>query len=144
MKLISAFLIGIVFGTGIILSGMANPAKVIGFFDIAGAWDPSLIFVMIAAMLTAMVGYRMVLVRPRPVFEREFNLPKSKLIDAPLVLGSATFGIGWGISGFCPGGAIPALGTGRGEALIFVAAMMVGILLTRTLRNMRAQQLRTA
>ena len=144
MKLISAFLIGIVFGTGIILSGMANPAKVIGFFDIAGAWDPSLIFVMIAAMLTAMVGYRVVLVRPRPVFEREFNLPKSKLIDAPLVLGSATFGIGWGISGFCPGGAIPALGTGRGEALIFVAAMMVGILLTRTLRNMRAQQLRTA
>ncbi|MCB1448938.1 MAG: DUF6691 family protein [Nitratireductor sp.] len=144
MKLISAFLIGIVFGTGIILSGMANPAKVIGFFDIAGAWDPSLIFVMIAAMLTAMVGYRVVLVRPRPVFEPEFNLPKSKLIDAPLVLGSATFGIGWGISGFCPGGAIPALGTGRGEALIFVAAMMVGILLTRTLRNMRAQQLRTA
>ncbi|MCB1456046.1 MAG: YeeE/YedE family protein, partial [Nitratireductor sp.] len=75
MKLVSAFLIGLVFGTGIVLSGMANPAKVIGFFDIAGNWDPSLIFVMASAMLTAMIGYRFVLKRPRPVFEREFTLP---------------------------------------------------------------------
>ncbi|MCB1429444.1 MAG: YeeE/YedE family protein [Nitratireductor sp.] len=144
MKLVSAFLIGLVFGTGIVLSGMANPAKVIGFFDIAGNWDPSLIFVMASAMLTAMIGYRFVLKRPRPVFEREFTLPKSKVIDAPLVLGSLTFGIGWGISGFCPGGAIPALGTGRSEAFIFVTAMMIGIVATRTLRNMRAQQLLNA
>ena len=144
MKLVSAFLIGLVFGTGIVLSGMANPAKVIGFFDIAGNWDPSLIFVMASAMLTAMIGYRFVLKRPRPVFEREFTLPKSKVIDVPLVLGSLTFGIGWGISGFCPGGAIPALGTGRSEAFIFVTAMMIGIVATRTLRNMRAQQLLNA
>ncbi|MEZ5872901.1 MAG: DUF6691 family protein [Nitratireductor sp.] len=144
MKLVSAFLIGLVFGTGIVLSGMANPAKVIGFFDVAGSWDPSLIFVMLAAMLTAMIGYRFVLRNSRPVFEREFNLPGNKVIDAPLVLGSTAFGIGWGISGFCPGGAIPALGTGRIEAFIFVAAMMTGILVTRTFRNMRAQQLRAA
>ena len=144
MKLISAFLIGIVFGLGIVISGMGDPGKVVNFFDIAGTWDPSLVFVMASAMLTAMAGYWLVFRRSRPVFETEFNLPKSNVVDAPLVLGSATFGIGWGISGFCPGGAIPALGYGRIEPLIFVVAMVAGILAARTFRNIRAQGARAA
>ena len=138
-RLISPFLIGIVFGLGIALSGMANPAKVLNFFDIAGTWDPSLVFVMFSAMLTAMIGYFFVLKGPKPVFADEFAIPKSRLIDRNLVLGSATFGIGWGISGFCPGGAVPALGIGRPEPFIFMAAMLVGIVVARTLRDRQAK-----
>lgn len=135
MKLASAFLAGIMFGLGIAISGMANPAKVLNFFDIAGTWDPSLVFVMFSAMLTAMVGYKLVFARSRPVFEAEFVVPKSRIIDMQLIGGSALFGIGWGISGFCPGGAIPALGTGRPEAFVFVAAMLAGIAIAGTLRS---------
>jgi uncharacterized membrane protein YedE/YeeE len=127
MKYLTALLIGGLFGLGIAISGMANPAKVVNFFDIAGTWDPSLIFVMVFAMFTAMAGYRIVFRSDRPLFESSFSLPTSKQIDAPLVLGSAAFGIGWGISGFCPGGAIPALGYGEFEALTFVGAMAAGI-----------------
>ena len=139
MKNISALFAGLVFGIGIALSGMADPAKVLNFFDIAGTWDPSLVFVMFSAMLTAMVGYRFVLRREKPLFEAKFNVPTSKVIDAPLVLGSAVFGIGWGISGFCPGGAIPALGVGRVEPFIFVAAMLAGIFVARLFRERQAR-----
>lgn len=130
---------GLVFGAGIAISGMADPAKVLNFFDVAGTWDPSLVFVMFSAMFTAMIGYRFVLKQPRPLFAEKFSLPTSKDIDAPLVLGSAVFGIGWGISGFCPGGAIPALGVGRIEPFIFVAAMAVGIIVARMFRDYRAR-----
>ncbi len=139
MKTLSLFLIGAVFGLGIVISGMSNPAKVVNFFDIAGQWDPSLAFVMFSAMFTAMAGYYLVFMRRRPVFGGEFNLPASKVIDKPLVLGSAGFGIGWGIAGFCPGGAIPALAIGHVEPAIFVAAMIVGIVGARSLRNMRVR-----
>jgi uncharacterized protein len=110
MRLVYTFLIGIIFGTGIALSGMANPAKVLNFFDIAGSWDPSLAFVMGGALLVTFIGYRLVLPRKAPLFDSSFHLPTSKLIDARLVGGAAIFGLGWGISGFCPGGALPALG----------------------------------
>ena len=135
-RVLSALLIGIVFGTGIALSGMANPAKVLNFFDIAGTWDPSLIFVMGGALVTTALGYQIVFRnRAKPLFETNFSLPSSKVIDRKLVTGSALFGIGWGIAGFCPGGAIPALGLGYKEAFLFVLAMTVGILIARQFNN---------
>lgn len=128
MRLLTTYLIGVVFGVGIVVAGMANPAKVLNFFDIAGTWDSSLILVMGGALVVTFVGYRLVLPRPAPLFEPRFSLPTSRVIDAKLVGGSALFGVGWGITGFCPGGALPALGTGQGEVLIFVAAMIAGLL----------------
>lgn len=139
MRLLSALLIGMLFGAGIAVSGMANPAKVLNFFDVAGTWDPSLAFVMGGALLVAFVGYRLVLRRPAPLFDSRFHLPTRREIDPALVGGSALFGIGWGIAGFCPGGAIPALGLAQPEALAFVIAMLAGILLARSLRAARRQ-----
>jgi uncharacterized membrane protein YedE/YeeE len=137
MKNITALLAGLVFGLGIAISGMANPAKVINFFDIAGSWDPSLIFVMGGALLTAMIGYRLVFgTRAKPVFEPFFSLPLTRSIDASLVGGSALFGIGWGIAGFCPGGAIPALGFGGIETALFVASLIGGMLAGGLVRDM--------
>lgn len=135
MRLIPAFLIGIVFGTGIALSGMANPAKVLNFFDIAGSWDPSLAFVMGGALAVTFIGYRLVLGRSSPALDVKFHLPNARQIDARLVGGAAVFGIGWGIAGVCPGGALPALGTGRTEIFIFVAALIAGILIARALQS---------
>lgn len=134
LRLLSAALIGLVFGVGIVVSGMANPAKILNFFDLFGAWDPSLLLVMGAALTVTFFGYRFVLKRPAPVFDRGFHLPTKRDIDLPLVAGSAVFGMGWGIGGFCPGGAIPALGSGHAEPVIFVAAMVAGILAATALR----------
>jgi hypothetical protein len=139
MRLLSALLIGLIFGIGIAISGMMNPAKVLNFFDLAqigaGTWDPSLAFVMGGALAVAIPGYRMVLGRPAPVMEDRFQLPDTRVIDRRLVLGSATFGVGWGIAGFCPGGALPALGTGEFEAYLFVAALIGGLLLARVVQQ---------
>lgn len=128
LRIVSAALIGLVFGLGIVISGMANPAKVLNFFDLFGTWDPSLILVMGSALVVTFVGYRLVLGRPAPTFDRKFHLPTKRDLDVPLVAGSALFGIGWGIAGFCPGGAIPALGSGELSPFIFVVAMIGGIL----------------
>jgi uncharacterized protein len=136
MHLIVLFLIGVIFGTGIVVSGMANPAKVINFFDVAGTWDPSLIFVMGGALIVTAVGYRIVFGRSRPIFEGKFSLPTARNLDARLIGGSAVFGIGWGISGFCPGGALPALGTGRIDVIAFVAAMLAGIFAAKYLQSL--------
>jgi uncharacterized protein len=133
-RTISAGLIGLIFGTGIALSGMANPAKVLNFFDIAGSWDPSLALVMASALVVTAIGYRFVLMRDKPVVEARFHLPTGRKLDLPLVAGSAIFGVGWGISGFCPGGAIPALGLGEPTAWIFVGTMLSGIFAARTIR----------
>lgn len=127
MRLVSTYLIGLIFGVGIAISGMANPAKVLNFFDVAGTWDPSLIFVMGGAVVVAFIGYRIVLRRPAPIINAKFHLPDNPRIDARLLGGSALFGVGWGIAGFCPGGALPALGIGRIEVFAFVAALIVGI-----------------
>jgi uncharacterized membrane protein YedE/YeeE len=127
MRLISTYLIGLMFGIGIVVSGMANPAKVLNFFDVAGPWDPSLAFVMGGAVIVAFLGYRVVLRRPAPLLDAKFHLPDNPRIDARLLGGSALFGVGWGIAGFCPGGALPALGTGRIEVLAFTAALIAGI-----------------
>lgn len=139
MRLLSTFLIGLLFGTGIVLSGMGNPAKVINFFDVAGTWDPSLILVMGGALGVTFAGYRLVLRRPAPVMAPKFHLPAAKAIDARLVGGSALFGVGWGITGFCPGGALPMIGTGNTDVLIFIAAMVAGIAAARLVIRARDQ-----
>ena len=131
MRLLATYLVGLVFGLGICISGMANPAKVINFFDVAGAWDPSLGFVMGGALAVTILGYRYVLRRPAPVMAPRFLIPTRTDIDAALVAGSATFGVGWGIAGFCPGGALPVLGTGRPEVLTFTAALVVGVAIAK-------------
>jgi len=127
MRQFSSYLIGLIFGIGISFSGMANPAKVLNFFDVAGHWDPSLIFVMGGALVVTFIGYHFVLRRPVPMIDAKFHLPENRHLDARLLGGAAVFGIGWGIAGFCPGGALPALGTGQTEVLAFVAALIAGI-----------------
>ncbi|WP_108660347.1 YeeE/YedE family protein [Acuticoccus kandeliae] len=138
MNLVVALLIGIIFGTGIAVSGMINPAKVLNFFDVAGSWDPSLAFVMGGALIVTMIGYRIVLRSAHPAFGPRFLLPTAKSIDARLLGGSAVFGIGWGIAGFCPGGALPALGTGISDVFVFVSALIVGIVLARFIQSTTA------
>lgn len=138
MRILSALVIGLIFGVGIAISGMMNPAKVLNFFDLAqiwdGTWDPSLAFVMGGALAVTIPGYRLVFGRPAPVLENRFQLPDTRVIDRRLVLGSGVFGIGWGIAGFCPGGALPALGTGRIEPFLFVAALIGGLLIARAVQ----------
>lgn len=135
MAILAAFAIGLVFGLGIVISGMANPAKVLNFFDVAGNWDPSLAFVMGGALIVTSLGYRLLLDRQAPLLAPRFGWPAAREIDLSLMGGSVIFGIGWGIAGFCPGGALPALGTGRVEVLFFVAAMAAGIVLTNQLKR---------
>lgn len=135
MRLLTALAIGIVFGLGISLSGMINPAKVINFFDIAGTWDPSLAFVMMGALAVAIPGYRLAWAQKKPTQAATFQLPDTRRIDRSLVAGSAVFGIGWGIAGFCPGAALPALGTGIADVYLFVAAVLCGHLLARGART---------
>lgn len=134
MKHLFALLTGLVFGIGIAISGMMDPAKVLNFFDIAGTWDPSLIFVMGGALIVTFVGYRLVWRRSKPLFEQRFQVPTSTLIDTKLIGGSALFGVGWGIAGFCPGAAIPALGTGRWEVALFLISVTGGFYLRRLVR----------
>jgi uncharacterized membrane protein YedE/YeeE len=132
MRNLLTFFIGSIFGTGIAMSGMANPAKVINFFDVAGTWDPSLAFVMGGAVIVTFIGYRLVFSRSAPVYEPTFDVPTNRQLDARLLIGSGVFGVGWGIAGFCPGGALPALGTLDIRVVIFVAALIAGMLITRT------------
>jgi uncharacterized membrane protein YedE/YeeE len=128
---------GLIFGLGLLISGMANPAKVQNFLDLAGSFDPSLIFVMGGAVLVAFAGYRLVLRRQRPLLEKRFFLPTLKDIDGRLVMGAALFGVGWGLSGFCPGPAIVSLPLLARGTLIFVPSMLAGIALVRLLTQAR-------
>lgn len=135
MPLVAALLAGLIFGAGIALAGMINPDKVLNFFDLAGQWDPSLAFVMAGALAVTLIGYRLVLRQTRPLFDLRFHLPTRRDLDPALIGGAALFGIGWGIAGFCPGGAIPALGLAQPDAVLFVVAMICGIALARRLRR---------
>ena len=129
--------LGLLFGGGLIVSGMSDPTKVLNFLDLTGTWDPSLAFVIGGAVLTAFVGYRMVLARQVPLAADRFHLPEKTRIDARLVIGPALFGIGWGIGGFCPGPALTALGLGSAGTLAFVPAMIVGMWMARLLGEAR-------
>lgn len=123
----ASLLAGLVFGLGLIASGMANPAKVLGFLDLAGAWDPSLAFVMAGAIAVGTVAFRVARRRTVSLLGAEMRLPAARDIDRRLVAGSLLFGIGWGMGGFCPGPALVALGMGEIKALVFVAAMLAGM-----------------
>ncbi len=127
MSLLVNLAAGLIFGLGLVISGMANPAKVLNFLDVAGHWDPSLAFVMAGAIAVTATGYRFVLRRPKPLLDDSFHLPGRNTIDRPLVVGSAIFGLGWGLFGFCPGPAITSLGLAATGTLVFVPAMLIGI-----------------
>ena len=125
--LFSQYLIGVLFGLGLIISGMSNPQKILGFLDLAGLWDPSLIFVMLGAVLVGLGGFYVSRKRTEAFFGGAMHLPKRRDITMPLIIGSLIFGAGWGIAGFCPGPAIVALGAGHLKALVFLVAMLVGM-----------------
>ena len=129
--LASALGAGFVFGTGLWISGMANPKKVLGFLDITGKWDASLLLVMGGAVAITAIAFRLVLKNEKPILEKNFDLPQKSGIDFPLVAGAAIFGIGWGIAGYCPGPAITVLSTLSTESVVFVVAMLAGGLLHR-------------
>ena len=131
MKLVFSLITGLVFGIGLAVSGMMNPAKVLNFFDIAGTWDPSLAFVMGGAVIVVFFGYRLVWKRSKPQYAETFDVPASDPIDKRLIGGSALFGIGWAIAGFCPGPAVAALGTGNWQVAVFVATAIGGMMLRR-------------
>ncbi len=135
LRTLAGLACGLVFGLGLAVSGMMNPAKVIGFLDVAGDWDPTLIFVMGGALLVTIPSYRAILVRRGPILAEGFSLPQKKAIDAPLIGGAALFGIGWGLVGFCPGPAVAALVTGLAPVFGFVAAMVAGMALHGWLRG---------
>jgi len=128
MSALGAFLAGLVFGVGLILSGMTDPGKVIGFLDIAGNWDPSLAFVMGGAVLIGFFAFRLAGQRARGFLGGAMELPRRRDIDARLVGGSIVFGVGWGLAGFCPGPALVSFGSGQDKAVVFVAAMLAGML----------------
>ena len=127
LMMITALGAGAIFGTGLTLAGMLNPAKVVGFLDIFGMWDPSLGLVMAGGILVTGTGYYFVIKRNRPVFDARFDLPSSNNLDRPLLIGSAIFGIGWGLSGFCPGPALVSLIYGYKTTFIFCIAMIAGM-----------------
>jgi uncharacterized membrane protein YedE/YeeE len=127
MTVFTSLLAGLVFGLGLIVAGMANPAKVLAFLDLAGAWDPSLAFVMGGAIGVGFVAFLVARQRTVSFLGAEMKLPTASHIDRRLVLGSVAFGIGWGIAGFCPGPGLVALGMGEGKALVFVASMLAGM-----------------
>ena len=131
MRVVSALLAGALMGLGLAVSGMMNPAKVLGFLDLAGAWDPTLVMVMVGALGTTWIGYRLTFRRTAPLFALQFPPPARQAIDAPLVIGAVVFGLGWGLVGLCPGPAIAALTSLRVEPIAFVAAMAVGMLFTK-------------
>lgn len=138
MLILAQFAIGLIFGLGLVIAGMSNPAKVLNFLDVAGIgsgiWDPSLGFVLAGAIAVTFVGYKLVLRRGQPIFGERFHLPTAQDIDARIIAGPAIFGIGWGLAGFCPGPAFTAMTSGV-PAAIFVAAMLAGMLAARTIAS---------
>jgi len=139
MHIVSAFIVGLVFGIGLIVAGMTNPAKVQGFLDLAGHWDPSLAFVMGGAILVGLVAFRFAGRRERSLLGQAMRLPAATRIDRRLVLGGLAFGVGWGLAGFCPGPALASLATGSGKARIFTVAMLAGMILFEVLERKAAR-----
>lgn len=127
MQLLMSLLAGLIFGLGLIVSGMTDPSKVTGFLDLAGAWDPSLALVMGGAIGVGLIAFRLARKRSKAIFGGPMQLPAARQIDRRLVLGGLTFGVGWGLAGFCPGPALASLATGGSKPLIFTAAMLVGM-----------------
>lgn len=126
-NILASLLVGLLFGLGLTISGMVNPEKIIGFLDITGNWDPTLLVVMASALLTTFIGYRLVFKRQKPVLADAFQIPTKTVIDRPLVLGAVLFGVGWGMSGFCPGPGISAAAIGGVMPWAFIGAMALGM-----------------
>lgn len=139
MAMLLSLAAGLVFGIGLIVSGMANPAKVLGFLDLAGPWDPSLAFVMAGAIAVGTLAFAVARKRTTSFLGLQMRLPTSSQLDRRLVIGSLLFGIGWGIAGFCPGPALVALGMGYGKAAIFVGAMLAGMVIFELLERRGAR-----
>ncbi len=131
----TAFVCGLLFGTGLIVSQMSNPAKVIGFLDITGQWDPSLAFVMAGAVAVFALGYRLALRRSAPLLDKSFALPGKTNVDKALISGSLLFGLGWGLAGLCPGPAIVSSSFGDPRIWMFMAAMLSGMAIVRMIRQ---------
>jgi uncharacterized protein len=136
---ISAFFSGLVFGLGLLVSGMANPDKVLSFLDIAGAWDPSLAFVMAGAIAVGLIAFTLIKGRTHSLLGEPLRLPVKTDLDRRLILGSLGFGVGWGLAGFCPGPALVALGAGAPKAAVFVAAMLAGMAIYEALEKAKAR-----
>ena len=126
---------GLLFGIGLTISGMVNPMKILNFLDISGPWDPTLIFVMGSGLVVTLLGYQIIFKRSAPLFATSFRLPTSQDIDIKLLGGAALFGLGWGLTGFCPGPAVASLVFGRMESITFVIAMAAGMILTMQIQN---------
>lgn len=140
ITILIALLSGLVFGIGLILSQMANPAKVLSFLDITGSWDPSLAFVMLGAISIGMIAFTLARRRGQTYQGSPIQLPTSRVIDKRLVLGSLAFGIGWGLAGICPGPGLVLVGTGSLHGIVFVAAMLLGMAIFEFLERYRAQK----
>ncbi|UHQ19566.1 YeeE/YedE family protein [Lysobacter sp. KIS68-7] len=137
-RILAAFLAGAVFGIGLVLGGMSDPNVVLGFLDVTGDFNPALLFVMIGVMATTLIAFRFVLRRDRPLFDGDFHLPTATVIDKRLVLGAALFGVGWGLSGYCPGPLLVGVAGGIPTAWWFLPAMLAGALLQRWVASRRA------
>lgn len=135
MKNTVALVCGILFGVGLTVSQMTNPEKVIGFLDIFGQWDPTLVMVMVGGLLVTFFGYRWTFKAEKPVYADDFNVPGNSTIDRPLVIGSVLFGIGWGLSGYCPGPAIANLVINTSEAVYFIGSMLIGFIIAQILNK---------
>lgn len=144
MRVFASFAAGFIFGIGLLLSGMSNPAKVLNFFDIFGTWDPSLAFVMAGAVAVVGLGYRLVWRRPAPLLETAFDIPKGSGVDGRLITGSVIFGIGWGMSGFCPGPLVVAVPLAEPGTLAFLPAMLAGMWLAKMVISRRDMATQTA
>jgi uncharacterized membrane protein YedE/YeeE len=129
MSAVSAFAVGLFLGAGLIISGMTDPSKIIGFLDVAGAWDPSLAFIMGGAVLVGFIAFRFARRRTVSFLGGAMYLPNARQIDQPLILGSLAFGVGWGLAGYCPGPAVVAFGSGQDKAVVFLVAMIAGMAL---------------
>lgn len=138
MNILTAFVAGLIFGAGLLVAGMANPAKVLAFLDIAGSWDPSLAFVMIGAIGIGTPAFFIAKRKSVSFLGEKMQLPTSQMIDARLIGGSVLFGIGWGIAGICPGPALVLLGVGVTKCIIFVLAMIAGMLIFQGLEKLKA------
>ncbi len=142
MRIIMAFIAGLIFGLGLILSGMTNPSKVIGFLDLAGSWDPSLAFVMGGAVLIGVIAFRFARAGQKSLLGDVMRLPTANQIDLRLVLGALLFGVGWGLAGYCPGPALTSIAQGGSKPLIFVAAMICGMAIFEIIQRMQRRKSR--
>lgn len=138
MSVLVNLALGLLFGLGLVISGMGNPAKVLNFLDLFGTFDPSLAFVMGGAVIVAFIGYRLVFACGKPLLAPRFQVPTRTDIDARLIVGPALFGIGWGLGGFCPGPALTALGLAAPGTLVFVPAMLAGMWAARLVAARKA------